>query len=40
MKVFLGLQLEEGVHYSSIQNCVGACQFVSLSLLDELSARK
>ena len=33
MKVFSGLELEKGVDYSSIQNCVYACHFVSLSLL-------
>ena len=29
MKLFSGWQIEKGVDYSSIQNCVGACHFVS-----------
>ena len=40
MKVFPGLQLKKGVDYSSIENCVLACHFVSVrkiptSFLDE-----
>ena len=40
MKVISGLYLEKGVDYSSIQNCVWACHFVSVrktptSLLDK-----
>ena len=40
MKVFPGLQLEKGVNYSSIQNCVLACHFdsvrnIPISFLDK-----
>ena len=40
MKVLSGQQLEKGVGYSSIQNCVWVCHFVSVrkiatSLLDK-----
>ena len=39
MKVFSGLEIEKSVDYSPIQNCMWACNFVSVkkiptSLLD------
>ena len=30
MKVFSGLQPEKGVDYSSVQNCMWGCHFVSI----------